>query len=424
MPFIFSYPNTPYVKPTGIEIDISRVIVSGTEPSPITYTITPALPFGLIINPLNGTITGTPSFSSISNNILYTVDASYNTAVQNAQFTMSINYIPEFRYPYMNNLLQVNVACNLVPLYIIGNTIYSTYTLISPASLPSGLVLNSTNGIISGIPDISSNFVTYIIQANNIGIIYDASLNISVQTLPSVSYPQTTYILTQAIPIVIAPLNAIAQTNVVYSVTGCILPRGISFDTTTGIFSGTPTLLNTFRQYTVTVTNTIGSTSTTIILTVVKEFLAPPVTSASFDSGLCLMNPAIAMRRKAEILKYKQNSAGLTKIQIWSQVIKGNGPYANRTWANQNTLGSNPNTSGLVKQGNTLICASNPIKCAPISASDVPAGSITELCYDPSVPLVGYVEPIRTKTNIGFKWPQRTWTIGDMGFPVGKAGSG
>jgi len=45
------------------------------------------------------------------------------------------------------------------------------------------------------------------------------------------------------------------------------------------------------------------------------------------------------------------------------------------------------------------------------------------LCYNPATPLVGYMQPNRKKTNIGFKWPQRGWSIGDMGFPRGKVGS-
>ena len=131
------------------------------------------------------------------------------------------------------------------------------------------------------------------------------------------------------------------------------------------------------------------------------------------------------MRRKAEILKYKNNSATLTKKQYWSMAVQGKGPYARRVWANQNDLGSNPNISGLPTQGNIIICNDNTngVKCSPSSSSDVP-GTVTTLCYDPSIPLVGYTQPNRTKVNIGFKWPQRTWRIGDMGFPVGKAGNG
>ena len=178
----------------------------------------------------------------------------------------------------------------------------------------------------------------------------------------------------------------------------------------------------TFRKYNVTVTNIIGSSTVILILDVIKVILAPRVVADNIDAGLCLTNPIMSIRRKAEILKYKKNSAGFTKNQNFSLAIKGNGPYAKRVWANQNDTLSTPNISGLPVEGNTIICNSNPIVCTPTSSSDVP-GPIVNLCYDPTVPLIGYNQPNRTRVNIGFKWPQRAWQIGDMGFPVGKAGS-
>ena len=104
-------------------------------------------------------------------------------------------------------------------------------------------------------------------------------------------------------------------------------------------------------------------------------------------------------------------------------MAKGNGPAAKRTWATQSDTYTDPNTSELQLVGNTLICNTNPIICAPTSSSDVP-GPIMQLCYNPSAPLVGYNPPNRVKVNIGFKWPQESWQPGDNGFPRGKAGRG
>jgi hypothetical protein len=216
------------------------------------------------------------------------------------------------------------------------------------------------------------------------------------------------------------PVNPL--TGLTYKIEGCALPLGLSFNTSTGEISGTPTMLTTFRQYTITATNIIGSASTILIMNVIKVFLAPQATSDAFSGGACLTDPATAMRRKAEILKYKNNGADLSKSRLFSLIAQGKGPYAKRSWANQGVLGSNPNISGLPQQGNTIICNSPAVLCAPTSSSDVP-GPIMNLCYNPSVPLIGYVQPIRKKVDIGFKWPEKGWAIGDMGFPRGKAGS-
>ena len=85
-------------------------------------------------------------------------------------------------------------------------------------------------------------------------------------------------------------------------------------------------------------------------------------------------------------------------------MAKGNGPLANRVWGNQSDNSTNPNTSGLSQDGNTLVCNSNSIIYAPTSSSNVP-GPIMNLYYNPSTPLVGYKEPNRQKVNIGIKWP-------------------
>jgi hypothetical protein len=130
---------------------------------------------------------------------------------------------------------------------------------------------------------------------------------------------------------------------------------------------------------------------------------------------------ALNMRRKAEILKYKANSAQLTKKQQWAQIVHGGGPLAKKVWANQNALGSNPNIEKLPLVGNVLQCNGPPlVQCSASTACDVP-GPTTQLCDDPNVPLVNYIVQ-RTYLAGGTKFPQTCWAPGDNGFPVGKAG--
>jgi len=243
MTFLFNYPSTPYYLSTPALIDISRAIVAGPEPSPIYYSISPSsLPYGLTFNTSNGTLGGTTAFSSIAPLATYTVDASYSTAVASTTLTFSIDFIPQFSYPsypFPSSpfILEQFSSITIYPVYLLSNTIGITYSLL-PAPFPTltdlGLSLNTTNGVISGIPDISSNFNTYFIRANNSNIIYDASLSISVQSLPTVNYSQSIYILTQNIPVSILPLSTQSQSNVTYDISGCDLPIGLSFNTATG----------------------------------------------------------------------------------------------------------------------------------------------------------------------------------------------
>ena len=85
------------------------------------------------------------------------------------------------------------------------------------------------------------------------------------------------------------------------------------------------------------------------------------------------------MRRKAEILEYKQNSVKLTKRERYAQIAKGGGPQRKKSWTN---------TTNLTQNGNVLTCNTSSITSAPSSASDVP-GNMT-LTFNKSIPLIRY----------------------------------
>ena len=421
MSYTFSYPDFTYNLATAVSVDISNTFVP-SRPSPIFFTITPILPNGLSINSTSGNIQGIPNFLSISPLTIYTVDASLNSTHIQTTLQISVNFTPGFVYPSTPYALKQGVYDSSInPLYFIGNLIGISYSLVSlPLLSDISLNLNATNGVISGTPDNISPLTSYTIRANNGGITYDTSLNISVESLPTIAYPQLIYILTQGIYTSISPSPPYSGSDVSYTIDGCALPTGLLLNTQTGEIFGTPLLPTTFREYTVIVINSVGLASTQLTLNVIKEILAPTVVGDNFN--VMITSPAYAMRRKAEILQYKQNSAQLSKQSKYSLMAKGNGPYAKRVWASQGDRGTFNNISELPVDGNTIICNSSPILCNPTSSSNVP-GPVMNLCYDPSVPLVGFVQPNRTKVNIGFKWPQRSWSIGDMGFPVGKRGN-
>jgi len=439
MDFSFNYPNSPYNLQTNAAVNISCTI-TGTQPVDTIYSITPAPPIGLDIIPESGTIAGNTKFSSLSPPIVYTVSATENDIViATAKLTISVNFAPQFSYPYSPYILEQNVSTtdpshntSIYPAYYISNlngTTYSSITTTYPTLTDLSLNLNPTTGVISGTPVLTTNITTYIIRANNNDIIYDASLNISIQSIPTINYPQLIYNLTQGIPVSILPINQ-TQYNVTYSIIGCSytavsynLPVGLRFNTRTGEISGTPTMLTTFQVYTISIYNIIGSGTTTITLNIVREFLAPPMEADNFSSDTFLTDPTIAMRRKAEILKYKKNSSNLTQQQYYAMLAQGKGPYTPRSWGNQGPRSTNPNISGFPQVGNSIVCNNDPVICAPTTSSGVP-GPVINLCYNPAVPLVGYNPPNRKRVDIGFKWPMRSWQRGDNGFPNGKAGSG
>jgi hypothetical protein len=110
-------------------------------------------------------------------------------------------------------------------------------------------------------------------------------------------------------------------------------------------------------------------------------------------------------RRKAEILKYKNNSSSITKNQQYANAASNRWlTERKRCWATQTDTYTNPNTSYLKRVGDVLVCNKNNVNCSLTSSSDVP-GKIIKLCYNTSVPLYNY-KVIRTYKSGGTKWPQ------------------
>lgn len=107
------------------------------------------------------------------------------------------------------------------------------------------------------------------------------------------------------------------------------------------------------------------------------------------------------MRRKAEILQYKQNS-GLPNFMRWSLAAR-NQLTRQKSWASQNQVVSLPNVENLPREGNILLCPSTPIPCNPTTDSDVP-GKQMNLCYNPTIPLYNY-RVQRTFAGGVSKWP-------------------
>ena len=96
---------------------------------------------------------------------------------------------------------------------------------------------------------------------------------------------------------------------------------------------------------------------------------------------------AYQMRKKAEILKYKNNANNISSAQEYSQRVRGNRSVRG-SFANQNNVVTNPNIQNLEQQGNILIFpCDNTIKHTPVEASNVPpSNKVKTLFLDKSIP--------------------------------------
>jgi hypothetical protein len=162
-----------------------------------------------------------------------------------------------------------------------------TYS-VSP-SLPQGLTINTTTGVISGTPLVTLSTNNFIISAiGSISGVASAILSLgitpAVGELTPLTQAQTG---TRTIPL--TSTTAFTTLGFIGAVTYSIspgLPNGLSFNTSTGVISGTPTVTLASTNYTVTgVGATAGTGTATITLNILDSTLSPSTQTVSVVQG-------------------------------------------------------------------------------------------------------------------------------------------
>lgn len=143
-------------------------------------------------------------------------------------------------------------------------------------SLPAGLSLNTTTGVITGTPTTASPATTYTVTASNSGGSTTGDLSIAVQAQttvpPTVPPTDLTYSTNPAVYIVGTSITANTPSGTggavaSYSVSPP-LPVGLALNTTTGVISGTPSAVTAAANFTVTASNSAGNTTASLRITV------------------------------------------------------------------------------------------------------------------------------------------------------------
>jgi hypothetical protein len=268
--------NTPY----------SSIVTASGGYGGLTWSIpSGSLPSGLTINAGTGSITGTPSaFGTFT--VPVTVKDSATTPVSVTKtFTLLIaSPVPVVTTATLPNGI-TGTAYSQTLTYTGGNGSAPTWAITG--TLPSGLTLNTATGVISGTPananaGTTSTFtVTVTVGSQTSAVV---ALSITIYALPVVT--------TTSLPsgnIGIAYSQALmysggAGGTVSWALTGT-LPPGLTFNTTTGVISGKPTLVGT---YSISVTVTVGTqTSAVQALTInVYSLIITSGTSATGEAAL------------------------------------------------------------------------------------------------------------------------------------------
>lgn len=262
--------STPNVYIVGVAI--GALSPTSTGGAITTYSVSPSLPTGLTLNTNTGLITGTPT--AITAQSSYVVTGSNGSGTITTTVVISVNIAAPAGLSYTSpNVYTVGTAITSLNPTSTGGAI-STYT-VSP-SLPAGLTLNTTTGIITGTPTSITPQASYVVTANNASGTNTSTIIITVNvSAPSGLNYTSPNVFTKSSSITALSPTSTGGTIATYSISPS-LPAGLSFNTTTGIISGTPTSVSAQTSYLITGTNVSGNVTATIVITV-NDNAQPPL---------------------------------------------------------------------------------------------------------------------------------------------------
>ncbi len=255
--------------PLGQQIEPNAPSSSGGRI--LRYTVRPALPNGLQIDPTTGIISGTPGVLAAP--AIYTVIGSNFEG--SATTRLQISVIAKTEPP--SNLSFVNQDAE----YVLGQPIPPNQPSLSGGdvssfavqpALPDGLVIDPVTGVISGTPSRATPRAGFTVTASNGAGSTSTTLQIQVVDLrvppTSLGYQYSRALYAAGNPIL---PNYPRSTGGAISafVVSPLLPAGLSIDEVSGVISGTPSGDQPAIDYLVTGSNEVGSVSTILSITVV-----------------------------------------------------------------------------------------------------------------------------------------------------------
>ena len=245
----------------------SFTVVASGYPLP-TFSETGALPTGVSMNSTTGVLSGEPTQSGVFHVTMVAHNGIFADDTQ--PFTLTVNDATA-----ITSADTTTFTTGSAGSFTVTATGYPAPSFSESGTLPAGVSFNSTTGVLSGTPTASGSFSITMGANNGIGSDATQPFTLTVNDAPAItSADTTTFTKGSAGSFTVTATGYPAPS---FSESGT-LPAGVSFNSTTGVLSGTPTESGSF-SITMGATNGVGSDATQPFSLTVND--APVITSAN-----------------------------------------------------------------------------------------------------------------------------------------------
>jgi len=240
-----------------------------------TWSETGTLPSGITLNASTGVLSGTPTQTGTFPITVTATDTNGCSGSSSYTLTIHCQTITVTNPATNSGTAGVAFSATFTASGILGTATWS----VSSGTLPTGLALNASTGVLSGTPTQSGTFTITVTATDSNGCSGTGPSYTLTIVCPTITVTRTGGGIFPAGTIGSAYSQSVTAsgsngTPYTFSVTGGALPAGLTLNASTGSISGTPTATGTFT-FTVTATDTYGCSGSQTFSIAVKPLAAP-----------------------------------------------------------------------------------------------------------------------------------------------------